>query len=241
MVLALLGCQRRAELPAMPAAHPALASLPPRMLWAWERAEDLRWLPAQVGVAYVASSILLAGPSAQVRARANPLYVAATTPLVPVVHVDASWQQPPTLSEQQQAVILAQVLRAARGYRVVQLDFEVRRSQRAFLQALVARIRQQLPADTALSITALASWCSGDYWLANIAADEIVPMTFRMGPEQEVIRQQIARDGGFRHAKCNRAIGYAQDEARAASKAPRQYYFSPKPWRAESWRQMFAS
>ena len=229
-------------MPPMPAAtHPALASLPARMLWAWERAEDLRWLPDQVGVAYVASSILLAGPSAQVRARANPLYVRPDTPLLPVVHVDASWRQAPSLTEQQQAVVVAQVVRAARGYRVVQLDFEVRRSQRAFLQAVVADIRQQLPADTALSITALASWCSGDYWLANMAADEIVPMTFRMGPEQEVIRQQIARDGGFRHAKCNLAIGYAQDEARAVSKAPRQYYFSPKPWRAESWRQMLNS
>ncbi|HEY0060755.1 MAG TPA: hypothetical protein VGC21_01465, partial [Telluria sp.] len=27
----------------------ALAALPPTMLWAWERPEDLRWLPPDVG------------------------------------------------------------------------------------------------------------------------------------------------------------------------------------------------
>ena len=65
--------------------------------------------------------------------------------------------------------------------RVVQLGFEVRQLQRAFSSAVVQDVRRQLPADTALSITALASWCAGDYWLHDLPADEIVPMARRMG------------------------------------------------------------
>ncbi|UUZ55266.1 hypothetical protein LP419_05635 [Massilia sp. H-1] len=154
-----------------PRAHTAgaLAALPPTMLWAWERPEDLRWLPPQAGVAYVAVTVELAADKVRLRRRAYPLLVRPDTAVVPMVHVDASWRLPPVLSDAQRAVIVDQVLAQARtsSSRVVQLDFEVRRSQRAFLRAVVADIRRRLPPDVALSATALASWCAGDYWIAS--------------------------------------------------------------------------
>ncbi|UUZ49734.1 hypothetical protein LP420_05985 [Massilia sp. B-10] len=154
-----------------PRAHTAgaLAALPPTMLWAWERPEDLRWLPPQAGVAYVAVTVELAADKVRLRRRAYPLLVRPDTAVVPMVHVDASWRLPPVLSDAQRAVIVDQVLAQARtsSSRVVQLDFEVRRSQRAFLRAVVADIRRRLPPDVALSATALASWCAGDYWISR--------------------------------------------------------------------------
>jgi len=45
------------------------------MAWAWERPEDLRWLPADAGVAFVASSIMLEGDEALVRPRTARLLV----------------------------------------------------------------------------------------------------------------------------------------------------------------------
>ena len=99
---------------------------------------------------------------------------------------------------------------------------------------MVADIRARLPRETALSITALASWCSGDYWLAKLPADEIVPMAFRMGVDQRKIRQQLNNDGKFPHAKCNHAIGYASDEIGSGSTAPRRYYYAPQAWSAAS-------
>jgi hypothetical protein len=125
----------------------------------------------------------------------------------------------------------------AEGQSVVQLDFEVRQSQKAFLQEVVAEIRHRLPAHIALSMTALASWCSGDYWLGQMQADEIVPMIFRMGTDQQIIRKQIRRDAGFAHANCNRAIGFADDEPMLAARAARRYYFSPKAWSPASFAQ----
>lgn len=215
-------------------AHPALQSMPKQMLWAWERAEDLRWLPTDVGVAYVASAIMLKGEFAQRRLRAHPLLLRTDTPRMPVVHVDASWRQPPALSAAQKKQIVEEVVRVAAGQTMVQLDFEVRQSQRVFLQDVVAEIRARLPAQTGLSMTALASWCSGDYWLAQMQADEIVPMIFRMGTDQQVLRRQIRRDAGFAYANCNRAIGFADDEPILSARAARRYYFSASAWSAAS-------
>ncbi|MBV8465569.1 MAG: hypothetical protein JO218_06460 [Burkholderiales bacterium] len=217
--------------------HPALATLPSRMLWAWERTEDLRWLPDDMGVAYVAASVALAGDAANVRLRPNPLYVDGARARVPVVHVDASGTHPPTLSVAQRQAIVDTLLRASRfaNRRVVQLDFEVRRSQRDFLREVIHAARAALPADTALSVTALASWCQGDAWMRDVDADEIVPMAFRMAAGDRVVREQLAQDGQFRASECKAAVGVATDEPLVQIAAARRYYFSPKPWTAAIW------
>lgn len=219
--------------------HPALAQLPARMLWAWERPEDLRWLPAGTGVAYVASAMLLRGEEALVHPRTAPLLLRDGVALVPVLHVDASWRVPPVMSAQQSARIVQELLRVAqRGNRsVVQLDFEVRRSQRPFLAQTMAEIRRQLDPRIALSVTALASWCMDDAWLPAGVADEVVPMAFRMGPGQEALRRRLHRQG-FTQPACRAAAGYASDEPPLRSVAARGYYFSPRPWTAASWWAM---
>ncbi len=238
--------------------HPALANLPADMLWAWERPEDLLWLAPDIGVAFVASVVELAGDGVYRRARSPYLKVRPETALVPVVHVDASWRQSPALNERQQTAIVDAVLAAAHlgNRRVVQLDFEVRLSQRPFLRAVVRQIRQQLPPDFALSVTALASWCAGDYWLADLAADEIVPMAFRMASDDRAIRAMLAESGQFRRPGCQQAIGLASDEPpihlpsripthlpthlptpTAFAKPPvRRYYFSPQSWTESTWQ-----
>jgi hypothetical protein len=219
-------------------AHPALAHLPTEILWAWERPEDLRWLPANIGVAYVASSIMLKNDKALIRRRTAPLLLANTTAVVPVLHIDVSWNHPPVKSQQQIDTITHELLRVARsGNRnVVQLDFEVGRSQRAFLARTIAAVRAQLDPRIALSSTALASWCLDDYWLHEIEADEVIPMVFRMGREQHALRQRIVQQGGFTQERCRSAIGFSSDEPMMAVNTGRHYYFSPKSWTAASWQ-----
>ena len=220
--------------------HPALSSLPAQLIWAWERPEDLRWLPKDVGVAYVAVAIELAGNSARIYPRANALYVRPETTMVPVVHVDASWRDPPTLDDAQVATIVDHVLQATRrnNSQVVQLDFEVRRSQRPFLAAVIKSIRARLPRDKALSMTALASWCAGDYWLAHLPADEIVPMAFRMARDDKQIRNFLAQHGRFQRERCKDAIGTSTDEPVLGIQAARRYFFSPVPWTQTAWQQL---
>ncbi len=218
--------------------HPALARLPAEMVWAWERAEDLRWLPASVGVAYVASTIELRGDKALIRRRTAPLLLADAALVVPVLHIDPSSRVPPTQTAHQSDTIRKELLRVARlGNRnVVQLDFEVVHSQRAFLARTVASIRAELDPRIALSSTALASWCLDDYWLQESAADEIVPMAFRMGRGHHVLRQRLLEQRGFTRARCRAAIGFSSDEPMMAVNAARHYYFSPKAWTPASWQ-----
>lgn len=215
-------------------------ALPPTMVWAWERAEDLRWLPADVGVAYVASTIELESGRVRERPRAYPLLVRDDTPTVPVVHVDASWRRPPVLDAAQRNAIVNAVRKAAAhsASHAVQLDFEVRRSQRPFLLDVVAAIRGALPDDISLSVTALASWCAGDYWIGELAADEIVPMAFRMSQDDARIRSLLAEHGGFPRNRCRAAIGIAADEPVTASGTRRRYLFSPVSWTPQQWQRL---
>lgn len=218
--------------------HPALLRLPTQMVWAWERAEDLRWLPPDVGVAYVALVMELDGRKVHLRPRSKPLLLNPGTPLVPVIHVDALWHPSPVLSDKQRDAIVKQVLRLATSgnQKVVQLDFEVRRSQRAFLEEVVRKIRAALPRDYALSITALASWCAGDYWLDDLQADEIVPMVFRMAADDGEIRALLARRSQFPRERCMAAAGLATDEPPVRVNSLRYYLFSPSPWTEAVWQ-----
>lgn len=222
----------------LPPPHPALAQLPLEMLWAWERAEDLRWLPPAIGVAYVASSIQLRKDQALIRRRTAPLLLADRAIVVPVLHIDVSWSFPPTKSQQQIDTITRELLRVARASNsaVVQLDFEVGRSHRAFLAATIAAARARLDPRIALSSTAIASWCLDDYWIGDFASDEVVPMVFRMGREQHALRQRILQQRGFRQPRCRAAVGFSSDEPMIAVDSGRHYYFSPKSWTAASWQ-----
>jgi hypothetical protein len=243
LLLALAGSVGRTGNVAGPgtrAAASALAALPATMLWAWERPEDLRWLPPEAGVAYVAATVELVGGEARLRPRGFPLLVRADTAVLPVIHIDASMREPPLLNAAQHAAIVAQMLAAARrsGPQVVQLDFEVRASQRPFLLALVADLRRRLPSGVALSVTALASWCAGDYWIDALAADEIVPMAFRMARDDGAIRTLLAAQGGFTRPRCRAALGVATDEARVDAHGARRYIFSPRAWDQAAWRHV---
>ncbi len=221
--------------------HPALYKLPKQIVWAWQRPEDLRFLPANIGVAYVASSITLENSHVFTQARQHALLVNPSASIIPVVHVDSSWRDTPSLSDIQAQAIVDELTHVAAfsNANVVQLDFEVRRSQQAFLAKVVSAARQQLPKATALSVTVLASWCAGDYWIGALNADEIVPMVFRMAAGDVAIRQQLASQGHFKHANCQAAIGTAIDEPAIAldTHSLRHYYFSPKPWTAQLWQQ----
>lgn len=232
--------------------HAALANLPPQMLWAWQRPEDLRGLPTAIGVAYVATTITIEADTASVLVRQHPLLLPPATARVPVVHVDASWRAPPALNAAQRQTIVDAVVKvvALSNTKVVQLDFEVRRSQRQFLSDVVVAARQQLPLDVALSMTALASWCAGDNWMATLPADEVVPMAFRMAAGDTEIRALLAKYGRFQPLHCQTAIGTATDEPlqnlplssplvsnTAQNKNFRHYRFSPKPWTQSQWQK----
>ena len=249
---------------------PRVEQLPSVYLWAWERPEDLRFLAGKsIGVAFLAKTLFLRGrvdargsdaaSGVEVRPRMQPLHVSTGTPLMAVVRIEtprgavaAAYQQSSRGSEvfsaKQVARATEEIAQAARlpGVNAVQIDFDATRSEQALYLSLLTETRKRIPANTPLSITALASWCIGDRWLDQLPTgtiDEAVPMLFRMGPGGAEIVNFVRSGKEFPRAVCKSSLGICTDEAfsRAIlsgelhfardSRAPKRIYlFPPQRW-----------
>jgi Protein of unknown function (DUF3142) len=123
---------------------------------------------------------------------------------------------------------------AISGIQALQVDFDATVSQRIFYREVLHQLRRQLPASTPLSITALASWCIFDDWLAGLPVDEVVPMVFRMGADQHRVRRYLAEED-FRAAACRHSMGISTDEPLPPLRPGRRLYvFHPHAWRLEA-------
>lgn len=223
MLLAALG------VPPFVAAAPG-AGLPRVFLWSWQRADDLRFAAAAgVGVAPLVATLTLEGDGVRAAGRRQALALPPGAAVLPVVRVELG--RAPTFSPAQRAELVARVVALARslpGSRGVQVDFDAPLSARAFDRAFLGDTRRALPRDAWLSITALASWCDGDRWLAGLPVDEIVPMLFRMGPSASDTRAHLAARTA---PECADALGLATDEPVATGADDRRvYWFHPGPW-----------
>jgi hypothetical protein len=207
-----------------------LSRLPPVILWAWERPEKLDFINTErVGVAFLAKTLRLDGDRVVSRPRLQPLELAPATKLIAVVRIESAH---PTLSSSQLQRAVAEIadLSALSNISVVQIDFDAAVSERKFYTELLHEVRRQLPSSTALSITALASWCAGDNWLSDLPIDEAVPMLFRMGVDQKHF-QSTPR---FEPAICANSVGVSTDEPITPPTVDHLYLFNPTPWSRES-------
>ncbi len=207
---------------------------PKIMLWAWERPEDLTFIdPQKTGVAFLAKTIYLRGDKVVVRPRLQPLKIAPGTKLVAVVRIETDRTEVPTLSSLQVQQTAREILNSSVSS-VVQIDFDATVSERNFYRELLQQVRQQLPASTALSITALASWCAGDDWLRDLPIDEAVPMLFRLGVDRHQFQRRLETGQPFESRICQNAAGVSTDEPVTAPSVDRLYIFNPRPWAKDS-------
>ncbi|MFL5255822.1 MAG: hypothetical protein ACJ8AI_23570 [Rhodopila sp.] len=210
-----------------------LSGPPDLVLWAWERPEYLVFAGPGVGIAVLAGTVTLSGSDARAVPRLQPAYVHPGQRVIGVVHIETDRTRPLPWNTAQRARVASLVLSLLDNPRFaeVQIDFEVRASQRDVLLDLVRDVRAALPPAQHLSMTALASWCDTETWLNNAAADEIVPMLFRMGPAGEPLRQRLASGGDFRLARCRSAVGIATDTPPLNLPPGRRLWlFNPSPW-----------
>jgi hypothetical protein len=221
--------------------------MPRTILWAWERGEDLRFLDAKkFGVAFLAQTLILEADETVFRPRRQPLQVAPETYLIAVTRIETNKEKTrrPELSDKQKTQIVALVKRTLElpGVKAVQIDFDVVASERNFYKSLLADLRQNLPENTPLTITALASWCVGDRWLNEMPVDEAVPMAFRMGADANTIRDFLAKENDWREPLCKGSYGVALDEPLQAKFKPnrRFYIFNSDSagWKAEDLKRL---
>ena len=207
---------------------------PKVILWAWERPEDLTFLdPQTTSVAFLAKTIYLRGDKVVVKPRLQPLKLAPGTKLVAVVRIETDRTDLPSLSSTQALQTAREILNSSVSS-VVQIDFDAKVSERNFYRELLQQVRQQLPPSTALSITALASWCAGDDWLHDLPIDEAVPMLFRLGVDQRQFQRRLETGAPFESRRCQSAAGVSTDEPVTAPAVDRLYIFSPEPWSKDS-------
>lgn len=205
-----------------------------RVVWAWERPEALDTLPPDIGIAAVVGFIRLRGDTIVVaRGRRFPLMVEAGRPApIGVVHIEIDQTEPLQWTDRLRTQVIGAALSYASGYRAVQIDMEVRRSQRGALLDVLAGMRVGLGRQTSLSMTALASWCETEHWLADAPVDEIVPMLFRMGRKASRLRDKLAAGGDFNEPRCRSAVGVSIDSPISIPSGRRIYIFNPRPWDA---------
>src|SRR5262249_45431105 len=148
-------------------------NLPHVILWAWERPEELEFLdPRKFGVAFLAQTLVLKADDVVYSPRRQPLKVKPQTKLIAVTRIESQkiTGQRAALSATQMERLLALVLktRELENVTAIQIDFDAAKSERDFYTQLLGELRKRLPANTGLSMTALASFCIGDRWLDQL-------------------------------------------------------------------------
>ena len=218
--------------------HPARPA-PTLVLWAWERPEDLRFVGDQAEVAVQTGFVELAGNGLWSRGRRFPLR-AARPPTTALVHVQIDHAAPlawtPVLRARTAAAVLHYA--AATPVRRVQIDFEVRASERQVLLDLLHDVRQGLPPGTLLSMTALASWCDTETWLDQAPVDEITPMLFRMTDGGDALVRRLEEGGDFRNSRCRKALAVSTDTPIVRAPTGRRVYlFNPHSWTSKDFEK----
>ena len=197
-----------------------LPQFPRVMLWAWESPQDLSFLnPHVAGVAFLARTVLLKEGQVRIRPRFQPLHVPPGTALMAVVRIESFGRLPAVQSVcgvVSEPAVLAGVL-------ALQIDYDARASERSFYRDLLQCVRGRV--SMPLVITALASWCQYDDWIAGLPVNDAIPMLFRMGPDRY-------RPGSeFRIGLCKSSFGISTDEPIAKlPRGKRIYIFHPGPW-----------
>lgn len=220
-------------MPLIPFAPP-----PPAVAWIWKDAAPPAWSQARVAV--VDRHILLSGDSVRERPGAKPRRLPAGTEVTPVVHVELDLLRPAASLRAATHLIVTAMESAAQATTSgwVQLDLEARPSQRADYRALVQEIRRVLPAKVRLSVTALAWWCRSPAWLDGLAANEVVPMFFKMGRDGKDMRALVALQPSALHPLCRAdSAGFSPQEPfdrAVVARYAKTYWFDYYGWRKTS-------
>lgn len=239
--LLLAGCSSTAAVTQAERSNSAGAT-PPKILWAWERAEDLRFLadvqnPNDYGVAFLSQTITIGAEDIAIAPRRQPLEVASETFLIAVTRIETDKPRRPKLSPDQRKKTVDAIVRTLKlkNVNAVQVDFDVAVSERQFYRDLLNELRPQIPAEIPFTMTALASWCTTKSWLEDLPVDEAVPMAFRMGSDTDTIRGYLQSGRDWRELMCQQSYGFSVSESfeKKLVAGRRVYLFNESAWRKE--------
>ena len=189
--------------------------------------------PGNAGIAFLERTVWLDGERVYSRPRLQPLRFAPGTDLMAVVRFEADGGGLPAAAR-----VIHEVMPALSipGVRALQIDFDPRQSERAWYAAFLRDLHRAMPARTALTITALESWCEEDTWIRDLPVADATPMLFRMGPDD-----RPAPATGFPAGVCGSSVGVSTDELPVrVPPVQRVYFFHPGPWTKDAYEMAVA-
>ena len=219
--------------------------MPQKIIWAWGRPEDLRFLdPKEFGVAFLAQTIFLERDLVSPKPRRQPLDVSPGTYMIAVTRIETKKgsAERPTFSPEMTAKVASLIRNTLElpDVKAIQIDFDAVVSERTFYRSMMKELKKQLPPETPLTMTSLASWCTGDAWFNDFPVDEAVPMVFQMGADEEKIRTYLRKGNDWLEPLCRGSYGISIDEMRfrVLYDLRRIYYFKGSSWTAEDLRKI---
>ncbi len=220
--------------------NPRLAAvMPQKILWAWERPEDLRFLdPKEFGVAFLAQTIFLEKQNVSPKPRRQPLEVARGTYMIAVTRIETNKEgtKKPAFDDEMTGKVVTLVKNTLDlpDVKAIQIDFDAVVSERAFYRSMMNELRKQLPQGVNLTMTSLASWCTGDAWFNDFPVDEAVPMAFQMGADADKIKTYLRNGNDWMEPLCRGSYGISLEEGRFEGMKPgrREYLFKNTAWTA---------
>ena len=222
-------------------APPAVNALdpvrPPKLiLWAWDRAEDLRFLKrGQAEVAALMETLYLSRGEILAQRRQLPLQLNEGVRPILVVRLESDGTDLPAAPAV--ASRIAGWSSQLHPNPRVQIDFDARQSQWPWYADMLSRIPRT---GVTLTATALASWCldSGAAPVFSASLVEVAPMLFRLGPQRAAYLDRLRAAGHFREG-CRGAFGVSTDEPlRWHPPAARVYVFRPQPWTQKAFERV---
>lgn len=213
------------------------ATMPPKIIWAWERPEDLRFLDSrEYGVAFLAQLIFLESDNVLPKPRRQPLEIAPSSYVIAVTRIETNKEgtKRPTFSPEmaKRVVSLIKTTLDLPDVKAVQIDFDAVKSEREFYRMMMRELRAALPKQTPLTMTSLASWCTGDAWFNDFPVDEAVPMAFQMGADSDKIKTYLRNGNDWTEPLCRGSYGLSVDDPLGVDLKPgrRVYYFKNNSW-----------
>ena len=213
------------------------SQLPVRIAWVWERPEDLHQLdPASEGVAILKGTLHL-DSTATFTPRRNSVLLPQETVQIAVVRIETG----PTFGKHHHDTALFRKAEELLSHSVsepgiagLQIDFDARRSERAFYRRLLESLRGSMPASLPLDITALVSWCAEDDWIAGLPVNSATPMFFRMEPGRARASQTARLSAALPEPLCQNSVGVSSREPWPTDiESRRLYVFADRGWRSD--------
>ena len=240
--------------------NPRLSSeMPNKILWAWERPEDLRFLdPKEFGVAFLAQTIFLDKDGVSPKPRRQPLEVAPGTYMIAVTRIETNKDgtKRPSFSPEMASKVVSLVkntldLPDVKG---IQIDFDAVVSERDFYRRFMNKLAAEIKSSDeaaktnnsspitihSLTMTSLASWCTGDAWFNDFPVDEAVPMVFQMGADSDKIKTYLRNGNDWQEPLCRGSYGISLAESKldGIKEGRRIYYFKNTSWTSSDVRSL---